>query len=139
MQLEQAIYSEIEGVKAGPIADAEIEKARNAAQRQFVGNLDSSLVAGEEPGGVRPVFRRPRTDQHALGPAREVSAADVQRVAKQYLTAGQPDGRDHACRSAVAGRGRDGGAMMVRDRHDAVVGHSSARWIAALLAGRGVR
>ena len=35
--LEQAIYSEIDGVKAGPIAEPEIEKARNTARRQFMG------------------------------------------------------------------------------------------------------
>ena len=41
--LEAAIYAEIDKVKTGPIADWEIEKARNNAKRAVVGGLTSSL------------------------------------------------------------------------------------------------
>jgi len=43
--------------------------------------------AGEEPGGVRPVLRGSRTDQHALGPARQ--AERRRRAARREAV---PDG-----------------------------------------------
>src|SRR5687768_447513 len=42
-ELEAAVAEEIEKVKKGPIADWEIEKARNQARRGLVGTLTSSL------------------------------------------------------------------------------------------------
>jgi zinc protease len=89
-QLEQAIYSEVEGVKAGPIADAEIEKARNAAQRQFVRNLDTSLARARNLAEYALFFGEPGRINTRWDRLAKLSAADVQRVAKQYLT---PDNR----------------------------------------------
>ena len=42
-QLEQAIYAEIERLKAGPIADVEIERVRNASRRRFTNTVSTSL------------------------------------------------------------------------------------------------
>jgi zinc protease len=89
-QLEQAIYSEIEGVKAGPIADAEIEKARNAAQSQFVRNLDTSLARARNLAEYALFFGDPGRINTRWNRLARLGAADVQRVAKQYLT---PDNR----------------------------------------------
>ena len=86
-QLEQAIYSEIEGVKAGPIADTEIEKARNAAQRQFVRNLDTSLARARNLAEYALFFGDPGRINTRWDRLAKLSAADVQRVAKLYLTA----------------------------------------------------
>ena len=86
-QLEQAIYSEIEGVKAGPIADTEIEKARNAAQRQFVRTLDTSLARARNLAEYALFFGDPGRINTRWDRLTRLSAADVQRVAKQYLTA----------------------------------------------------
>jgi zinc protease len=86
-QLEQAIYSEIEGVKAGPIADTEIEKARNAAQRQFVRNLDTSLARARNLAEYALFFGDPGRINTRWDRLARLGAADVQRVAKQYLTA----------------------------------------------------
>lgn len=84
-ELEAAIYEEIEKVKTGPIAEWEIEKARNTARRALVGTLQSSLgrsirmaedaLAFDEPGRIN------------TRPARiaAVAADDVQRVAAAYL------------------------------------------------------
>jgi predicted Zn-dependent peptidase len=83
--LEAAIEAEIERVKAGPIEDWEIEKARNNARNQLVNTmgsvLDRAITMGEDalfyndPGRINT-----RADRIA-----KVTAADVQRVAKQYL------------------------------------------------------
>ena len=84
-ELEAAVYEEIEKVKAGPIAEWEIEKARNTARRSLVGTLQSSLgrsirmaedaLAFDEPGRIN------------TRPARiaAVTAEDVQRAAATYL------------------------------------------------------
>ena len=84
-KLEQAIYSDIDGVKAGPIADAEIEKARNVTRRRFMGSLATSLSLARimaedalyygDPGRINTRWER----------LSKFSAADVQRVAREYL------------------------------------------------------
>jgi zinc protease len=85
-KLEQAINSELDGVKAGPIADAEIEKARNVMRRRFMGSLATSLSLARtmaedalyhgDPGRINTRWER----------LSKFSAADVQRVAREYLT-----------------------------------------------------
>jgi zinc protease len=84
--VEAGIYAEIERLKAGPIADWEIEKSRNGARRQFVGTLGSSLSRASllaeltllygDPGKINTLYER----------AGKLNAADVLRVAKTYLT-----------------------------------------------------
>jgi zinc protease len=84
--LEQAIYSEIEGVKAGPIADAEIEKARNMSRRRFMGSISSSLSLARNLAEDTLYFGDPGRINTRWARLAVFSAADVQRVAKQYLT-----------------------------------------------------
>jgi predicted Zn-dependent peptidase len=84
--LEKAMYEEVEKVKTGPIESWEIDKARNNALRGFVGTLTSSLsramllsqlaVYYDDPGLINTRYQR----------LSSITAADVQRVAKQYLT-----------------------------------------------------
>jgi predicted Zn-dependent peptidase len=85
--LEQAIYSEIDGVKAGPIAEPEIEKARNTARRQFMGSVATSLSLARSLAEYALVFGEPGRINTRWDRLARFSAADVQRVAKQYLTA----------------------------------------------------
>jgi predicted Zn-dependent peptidase len=83
---EAGIYAEIERLKAGPIADWEIDKSRNGARRQFVGTLGSSLSRAAllaeltlfygDPGKINTLYER-------VG---KLHAADVLRVARTYLT-----------------------------------------------------
>jgi zinc protease len=85
-EVEAAIYAEIERLKAGPIADWEIEKSRNGSRRQFVSSLTRSLSRASmlaeltrmygDPGEINTVYER----------AAKLNANDVLRVAKQYLT-----------------------------------------------------
>ncbi len=84
--VEAGLYAEIDRLKAGPIADWEIEKSRNGVRRQLVAALGSSLsrasLLGEltwlygDPGKINTLYERVAT----------LTAADVSRVAKQYLT-----------------------------------------------------
>ena len=83
--VEAAMYAEVEKIKSSPIQDWELEKARNAAKRGLVGAIRNSLqraillarygVFYKDPGVINTRYER----------IAAVTAADVQRVAKQYL------------------------------------------------------
>ena len=85
--VEAAMYAEVEKIKTGSIQDWELEKARNGAKRGLVGALRNSLqraillarygVFYNDPGVINTRYER----------IAAVTAADVQRVAKQYLVA----------------------------------------------------
>ena len=83
-ELEAAIDAEIERVKTGPIADWEIEKARTSARRAVVGALGSSLQRAIM--SQYALFYNDRTGStRSADRIAKVTAADVQRVARQYL------------------------------------------------------
>ena len=84
--LEAAIYEEIEKAKTGPIADWEIEKARNNVTRGVVSGLTSSLQRAIQLGDSALVFDDPGRINTRIDRIAKVTAADVQRVARQYLT-----------------------------------------------------
>jgi predicted Zn-dependent peptidase len=83
--LEAAIYEEIEKVKNGPIADWEIEKARNNATRAVVSGLTSSLQRAILLGDFALAFDDPARINTRIDRIAKVTAADVQRVAGRYL------------------------------------------------------
>jgi predicted Zn-dependent peptidase len=83
--LEAAIWEEIEKVKKGPIADWEIEKARNQARRQLVGTLQSSLSRAVLMAQDALFFNDPGRINKRPERIAAVTAADVQRVATTYL------------------------------------------------------
>jgi zinc protease len=103
--LEAAVDAEIERVKTGAIADWEMEKARSAARRALVSSLQSSLQRAillsqyalfyDDPGLINT-----RADRLAA-----VTAADVQRVARRYLT---PQNRTVVITNPRAAAGRGG-------------------------------
>jgi predicted Zn-dependent peptidase len=87
--LEAAIWEEIEKVKTGPIADWEIEKARNQARRQLVGTLQSSLNRAVLMAQDALYFNEPGRINTMPARIAAVTAADVQRVATTYLVPGR--------------------------------------------------
>ena len=84
--LERAIEAEIEKVKTGTIEDWEMQKARTSARSSFISSLQSTLSRAillseyalfrNDPGLINT-----RADKIAA-----VTADDVQRVARTYLT-----------------------------------------------------
>jgi predicted Zn-dependent peptidase len=84
--LEAAIYAEIERLKSGPIEDWEIEKARNSAKRTYVSGLGSSLNRAILLSQYALFYNDPGLINTRVARISAVKAADVQRVAKQYLT-----------------------------------------------------
>jgi predicted Zn-dependent peptidase len=84
--VETALDEEIARVQTGTIEPWEIEKARNNAKRGVVGMLTSTLQRAlslseyalfyDDPGLINTRYER----------VEAITAADVQRVARQYLT-----------------------------------------------------
>jgi zinc protease len=84
--LEAALYEEIEKVKTGPIADWEIEKAHNNARRQQAAAVTSSLQRAIQLGEYALFYNNPNLINTRTNNILKVTAADVQRAAKKYLT-----------------------------------------------------
>ena len=84
--VEAALYEEVERVKTGPIADWELEKARNNARAGFINSLDSSLFRAVTLSQYALFYDNPALINTRYQRFNKVTAADVQRVAKEYLT-----------------------------------------------------
>jgi predicted Zn-dependent peptidase len=84
--VEAALYAEIDKVKAGPIADWEIEKAHNGARRNQAGAATSTLTRAIQLGEYALFYNDPSLINTRTGKVLKVTAADVQRVAGKYLT-----------------------------------------------------
>jgi zinc protease len=103
--VEAAVYAEIELVKTKPIADWELDKARNGARRQLVNDVGSSLVRAINLAEYALVYNDPGMINTRWDRIAKVNAADVQRIARQYLTT---DNRSVIVTRPKAGPGRGG-------------------------------
>lgn len=83
--LEKAVYDEIEKLKSAPIADWELEKARNNVKRAVVNSLTSSLQRATQLAAFAADFGDPGLINQRVERIARVTAADVQRVARGYL------------------------------------------------------
>jgi zinc protease len=84
-ELEASIDAEIERVKTGPIEAWEMEKARNSARSQLVGNLGSALGRAVTLGEDALFYDQPGRLNTSAARIAKVTPEDVQRVARQYL------------------------------------------------------
>jgi predicted Zn-dependent peptidase len=85
-EVETALYEEIEKIKNGPIADWEIEKAHNSARRSQAAQATSSLTRAIQLGEYAMFYNNPNLINTRTDQILKVTTADVQRVAKKYLT-----------------------------------------------------
>jgi predicted Zn-dependent peptidase len=105
--LESAVYAEIERVKAGPVEDWEMEKARNIARSQMVSQMSSSLFRAMLLSQYAVYYNNPGLINTRSERISQVTAADVQRVAKKYLV---PENRTVVITNpAPAAAGQKGG------------------------------
>jgi len=72
-------------VKAGPIADWEMDKARNSARSSFINSLSSTLSRATLLSQYAMFYNDPGRINTRAEAIAKVTAADVQRVASQYL------------------------------------------------------
>jgi predicted Zn-dependent peptidase len=85
--VEKAILDEIEKIKTLPIEAWELEKARNNAKRAVVNGLASSLQRANTLADFAANYGDPALINQRVDRITRVTAADVQRVARTYLTA----------------------------------------------------
>jgi predicted Zn-dependent peptidase len=83
--VEAAIYAEIDRLKKEPIADWELQKAKNTTRRNFVNNLQSSLIRAVTIGQYTVYYDEPGLINARLDKVSAVTKEDVQRVANKYL------------------------------------------------------
>jgi len=83
--VEAAIYAEIERLKKEPIADWELQKAKNSTRRNFIEGLQSSLNRAIQVGQLTVYYGDPNLINTRLDKVMAVTKDDVQRVANKYL------------------------------------------------------
>ncbi len=84
--VEAAVYEEIEKVKAGPIADWEMEKARNNTRRNAANIVLSTLQRAIQLSQDALFYNDPNRLNTITERTQKITAADVQRAAAKYLT-----------------------------------------------------
>jgi predicted Zn-dependent peptidase len=83
--IEAAIYAEIDRLKKEPIADWELQKAKNTTRRNLINGLQSSLVRAITIGQYTTYYNEPNLINERLSKVAAVTKEDVQRVANKYL------------------------------------------------------
>lgn len=84
-EAEQVLQGELDRLVQGPIPDRELQKAKNQIEAEFILAQDSVHKLGLLLGKYETVASWRLLDRFADG-VRNVTVADVQRVARQYLT-----------------------------------------------------
>jgi predicted Zn-dependent peptidase len=83
--IEATIYAEIERLKKEPIADWELQKAKNTTRRNLINGLASSLSRAITIGQYTTYYNEPNLINERLNKVAVVTKEDVQRVANKYL------------------------------------------------------
>ena len=84
-EVEALIYAEIDRLKKEPIADWELQKAKNTTRRNFINGLQSSLSRAVTMGQYTVYYNEPSLINSRLEKVGAVTKEDVQRVANKYL------------------------------------------------------
>ena len=83
--VEAAIYEEIERIKKEPVADWEIQKAKNTTRRAFINSAQSSFLRAFTLAQYAIAYNDPNLVNTRLDKVAAVTKDDIQRVANQYL------------------------------------------------------
>jgi predicted Zn-dependent peptidase len=83
--VEAVIYAEIERLKKEPIADWELQKAKNNTRRNLINALQSSISRAITIGQYTVYYNEPGLINNRLDKVAAVTKEDVQRVANKYL------------------------------------------------------
>ena len=83
--VEALIYAEIGRLKEEPIADWELQKAKNTMRRNLINGLQSSLARAVTIGQYTVYYNEPGLINNRLDKVAAVTKEDVQRVANKYL------------------------------------------------------
>ena len=83
--VESAIYAQIDRLKKEPIADWELQKAKNTTRRNLINGLQSALLRAITIGQYATYYNDPNLINERLNKVAAVTKEDVQRVANKYL------------------------------------------------------
>ena len=83
--IEAVIYAEMGRLKEEPIADWELQKAKNTTRRNLINGLQSSLSRAITLGQYTVYYNEPGLINARLSKVAAVTKEDVQRVASKYL------------------------------------------------------
>jgi zinc protease len=83
--IEAVIYAEMDRLKQEPIADWELQKAKNSTRRNLINGLQSSLLRAITLGQYTVYYNEPGLINNRLDKVAAVTKEDVQRVANKYL------------------------------------------------------
>ncbi len=84
-EVEKAIYAELDRLKEEPVPDREMEKAKNRLEADFISELESNNGLARKIG-LYDVLDNWRSINTALDKWKTVSADDIMRIARSYLT-----------------------------------------------------
>jgi zinc protease len=84
-EVEKALYAEIERLKAEPVTEEELQKAKNRVEASFIMGQDSVFYQAMLLGQFETVADWRLLDRYVAG-VQSVKKDDVQRVAKKYFT-----------------------------------------------------
>lgn len=85
-EVERSMVAEVERVQKEPITDRELQKAKNQIEAEFVFAQDSVHMLAELLGSYESAASWKLLPSY-VDRIRQVTAADVQRVARQYIVA----------------------------------------------------
>jgi zinc protease len=85
VDVEAAIYAEIERLMQQPIAEWELQKAKNATRLGYLQSIRSAQTRATLLGTYTVKYNDPNLINTRLDKINAVTRQDVQRVAKQYL------------------------------------------------------
>jgi len=83
--VEAAVYEEIARLQKEPIADWELQKAKNGARRNFINQQQSSLARANSIGQYAVYYGDPNLINTRLDRVSAITKEDVMRVANKYL------------------------------------------------------
>ena len=83
--VEALIYAEMDRLKKEPIADWELQKAKNTTRRNIINSLSSTLSRAVTIGQYTVYYNDPSLINSRLTKVAAVTKEDVQRVANKYL------------------------------------------------------
>ena len=86
-EVEAAIYEEIAKLQNEPIADWELEKAKNSFRANYIRGKQSSMGIARAIAEATVSYGSPKVLNEALSKMQAVTKEDVQRVAKKYFNA----------------------------------------------------
>ena len=87
-EIETAVYAELDSLQQAPPTDYEMRRVRNQAEAQSYGRLDDAFFLAYQLASSEALWQDWRRTFHDDAAIRQVTAQDVQRVARKYFARG---------------------------------------------------